>query len=317
MYYTHTDKGGWISYGVGVFAPFGLGQEYQNANKSIFRNQVTKIDLQTVVVNPTIAFKIVEGVSVGFGIDYLWGNVEYDKTPVLASGAQFKTKLEGSGDAWGYNFGILLKPTQNLKVGFNYRSKFDLDVKDGDFTASDNTGITTPFAMGSTKASGTLYLPATAAFGVSYTYGRFTIEADADWTFWSSYQSLKITNASNPLYSVNQQKNWRDVCAFRLGTEYRVTDPLALRLGFSYDPTPAPAETLGPELPDADRLYYTAGLGYKFGNFTVDVSGIYIDKKDRTVSNVRPEGLPGQLVGQNGTWKGDAWLAGLDIAYKF
>src|SRR5512139_2874470 len=56
MYYAHTSKGGWISYGVGVFSPFGLGQEYENKNTSIFRNQVTKIDLQTIVVNPTIAF---------------------------------------------------------------------------------------------------------------------------------------------------------------------------------------------------------------------------------------------------------------------
>ena len=42
---------------MGIFAPFGLGQEYHDRNTSIFRNQVTKIDLQTIVVNPTIAFK--------------------------------------------------------------------------------------------------------------------------------------------------------------------------------------------------------------------------------------------------------------------
>jgi len=316
MYYTHTDKGGWISYGVGVFAPFGLGQEYENKDTSIFRSQVTKIDLQTIVVNPTIAFKINEAISVGLGIDYMWGKVEYDKIPVLGPGTQFNTHLEGSGDAWGYNFGILVKATPNLKIGFNYRSKFDLDVDDADFTASNPVGtIPGIFPMGTTRASGTLYLPATAALGASYTIGRFTIEADADWTFWSSYQQLKITNATVPTYSSTQVKNWEDVCAFRLGTEYRVTDPLALRLGFSYDPTPAPAETLGPELPDADRLYYTAGVGYKFGNWTIDVSGIYIDKKDRNVSNIRVEG--GVPVGQNGTWKGDAWLAGLDLAYKF
>jgi long-chain fatty acid transport protein len=97
--------------------------------------------------------------------------------------------------------------------------------------------------------------------------------------------------------------------------EYRVTDPLALRAGFSHDPTPAPTETLGPELPDADRKYYTVGAGYKVGSWTIDVSGIYIDKKDRDVSNIRIEG--GAPVGQNGTWEGDAWLAGLDIAYRF
>jgi long-chain fatty acid transport protein len=234
----------------------------------------------------------------------------------LAPGLQFKTKLEGEGTAWGYNAGILVKATKNLKIGAHIRSPYTLEIEDADFTASDPTGPV-PLPMGTTKAFGTLKLPATAAVGVSYNFGRVTIEADADWTFWSSFQELKITNTSVPQYSVNRAQNWEDVCAFRLGLEYRVTDPFALRAGFSYDPTPVPAETLSPLLPDSDRLYYTLGAGFKFGNWTIDVSGIYIDKQDRTVSNIRAEGSPVPNVGQNGTWKGDAWLAGLDIAYKF
>ncbi|OYV96450.1 MAG: hypothetical protein B7Z62_08140, partial [Deltaproteobacteria bacterium 37-65-8] len=57
MYYTKTNASTGFAYGVGIFAPFGLGQEYNDKDTSIFRNQVTKIDLMTVVVNPTIAFK--------------------------------------------------------------------------------------------------------------------------------------------------------------------------------------------------------------------------------------------------------------------
>jgi len=317
LYYTHTSKERGIAFGVGVFAPFGLGQEYQNPNTSIFRNQVTKVEIQTIVINPTIAFDINEAVSVGFGVDFLYGKVKFKTTPVLAVSpvlVQFKTNLEGDGTAWGYNGGILLKPTKNLKIGANFRSPYNLEIKDADFTASDNT-FPVPLPMGTTKAFGTLKLPATAAVGVSYTYERFTIEADADWTFWSSFQELKITNASVPQYNVNRVQNWNDVCAFRVGMEYRVTDPFALRAGFSYDPTPVPAETLSPLLPDADRLYYTLGAGFKFGNWTIDVSGIYIDKKDRTVSNIRVEN--GAPVGQNGTWEGNSWLAGMDIAYRF
>jgi len=311
-YYTHTNKSGGIAFGVGIFAPFGLGQEYQNPNTSIFRNQTTKIELQTIVINPTIAFDINEYISVGAGIDYMYGKVIKKSTPVIppASGGpgQFYTDLDGTGDAWGYNFGILLKPTKSLKVGFNYRSNFNLNVDDADFTASNQVGSLPPvFPMGSTKASGTLGIPATAAIGVAYTYGRLTVEADADWTFWHSYNELRIINKSNPFYSSTAVKNWEDVCAFRMGAEYRVTDPVALRAGFVYDPTPAPADTLGPELPDATRLNYMLGVGFKVGKVTIDVAGMYIDKKDRTVSNPN----------MNGTWTGDAWLAGMDIGYKF
>jgi long-chain fatty acid transport protein len=302
-YYTRTTSDGYISYGIGVFSPFGLGQEYPSP--SIFQNQITKIDLQTIVINPTIAFKINEYLSVGVGIDYLYGKLNnYDTNQGI-----FKTHFEGTGDAWGYNFGLLLKPTKDLKVGFNYRSPFRVSVKEGDWTVSDNT--TSSFPVGTTKASVDLTLPATAAIGVAYTLDRLTLSADADWTFWSSYKELKIVNTGFPPYSVTRTKSWVDVCAVRLGAEYRVTGPLALRAGFVYDPTPTPASTMGPELPDATRMDYMLGVGYKVGAWTIDVAGMYIQKFDRTVNN------QAGTQGFNGTWSGDSWLASLDVGYKF
>jgi long-chain fatty acid transport protein len=160
-------------------------------------------------------------------------------------------------------------------------------------------------------------MPATFALGVAYTVGKLTVEADADWTFWHSFSNLPISirNQVPTLFTTDNAKHWEDVVAFRLGVEYRVTDPLSLRAGFVYDPTPVPASTMGPELPDATKLDYGIGAGYKVGAWTIDVAGMYIDKKDRTVSNIRFEGA--NPVGQNGTWTGDSWLASLDVGYRF
>jgi len=349
MYYSHTSKARGIALGVGVFTPFGLGQEYQNPSTSIFRNQITKIDLKTIVVNPTIAFDINEAVSVGFGIDFMYGMATLEKTLVLNNVAPgvpignnplnaYNSQLEGDGTAWGYNFGILLKPTPSLRLGASFRSPFTLEIEgaDVDLTNISNTpviplgGATPQQVFGGstfhTTGSTTVKMPATAAVGMAYIWDRLTVEVDADWTFWSSYQSLDINIKDNNalLRSTSSAKKWKDVCALRTGLEYRVSNPVALRAGFSYDPTPVPADTLGPELPDATRLYYMLGVGFKMGNWTIDVSGVYIDKKDRTVGNqgsnqVPPAGgvYPQYASGQNGTYSGYSWLAGLDIAYKF
>ena len=331
-YYTRTTNSGNVSYGVGIFAPFGLGQEYNDKNTSIFRNQITKIDLQTVVVNPTIAFKISEFLSVGVGIDWMYGKAELAKTPwnpalvpVALNGNVYNLDLEGDGDAWGYNFGILLKPTPNLRFGANYRSPFTLEIKDGDVNLSNiNPAVQAAFGGSSfsTKGGATIRMPATFALGVSYTMDRLTVNVDADWTFWHSFDSLPITFANPvpgpggtfllPPTSVSP-KDWEDVVAFRIGAEYRVTDPLALRVGFVYDPTPVPAATMGPELPDADRLNYMVGAGYKVGPWTIDGAFMYVDKFDRTVNNLSVAAL----TGFNGTWTGDAWLVGMDVGYHF
>jgi long-chain fatty acid transport protein len=336
-YYTRTTNSGNIAYGVGIFSPFGLGQEYNDRNTSIFRNQITKIDLKTVVVNPTIAFKVNEFLSVGAGIDWMWGQAKLAETPwspalvpvvPAFNGNVYNLDLKGDGDAWGYNFGLLLKPTENFRIGANYRSPFTLKIKDGDVNLSNiNPAVQAAFGGSSsfsTKAGATVKMPATFALGAAYTVGRVTVEADADWTFWHSFDSLPITFANPvpgpggtfllPPTSTNP-KGWEDVVAIRLGAEYRVTDPLALRVGFVYDPTPVPAATMGPELPDSTRLNYMAGAGYKVGPWTIDGAFMYIQKFDRTVNNQAFTAAGG--TGFNGTWSSNAWLAGLDVGYKF
>ncbi len=330
-----------FAYGIGVFSPFGLGQEYKDQHTSIFRNQVTKIDLQTVVVNPSVAWKVNEVLSLGAGIDFMYGKATLKKTPVgLHSDGEtltptniFDLELKGDGTAWGYNFGLLLTPSKAVRIGASFRSPFELQIKDGDVTISDVTTqtIVTPFgslppqapapigfggSSFSTKASTTLSLPATAALGIAVKpTDRLTVEVDADWTFWSSYRTLAFDFRDNRAFlpDSSSKKNWKDVCAIRIGGEYKVTDPLALRLGFAYDPTPVPNETMSPELPDATRLNYMAGVGYKIGNWTVDGSYFYVDKKDRTVDNLNAAAG----TGFNGTWKGDAHVVALDLGYRF
>jgi len=343
FFYANSNPSTGIAWGVGVYAPFGLGQEYQDRNTSIFRNQITKIDLQTIVVNPTVAFKINDALSVGAGIDFLYGKAELQKTGVVFLGPAvgnlnlYNLDLEGDGTAWGYNFGLLLTPSKEVKIGFNYRSPFHLKIKEGDVDIA-NINSTVPFVPNpvpppaaftaaqvfggtsyATKGSTTIEIPATATLGVSYTKNRLTVEVDADMTFWSSYKSLNIDiKNNNPLLPDSfSQKNWTNEVALYVGGEYRVTDPLALRLGFRYDPTPVPAATMGPELPDADKMYYCAGAGYKLSNWIFDISYMYVDKQDRTVNNQTTPPPPSVGSGFNGTWTGDAHLVSLDVGYKF
>lgn len=331
---THKDAGSRLAYGLGVFVPFGLGQEYENKGTSIFRGQTTKIDLQTVVINPTVAYQLHEAVSIGAGIDFMYGRAKLARKAVYpADNATnlYNLNLEGDGTAWGYNFGILLMPSKSVRLGLSYRSPFTLKIKDGDVEIRDINAtavmaapaVTSAQVFGGTsfdtKGDATVRMPATAALGLAILpTDRLTVEADLDWTFWSSYRSLPIdVRNNNPLLpDSNSAKEWNDVCAFRIGGEYRVTDPLALRLGFAYDPTPVPDSTMGAELPDATRLNYTAGVGYKVGPLTIDAAYFYLQKKDRTVSNIRLD-ENGRPTGFNGTWEGDAHLVALDLGYKF
>jgi len=310
-----------FAYGVGIFSPFGLGQTYQESPPSIFRNQITKIDLITIVVNPTVAYKVNEYLSIGGGIDFMYGKAKLEKIPVSpVIGNVYQANLDGDGTAWAFNLGALITPTNNIKIGLSYRSPFKLKLHEGDLDII-NINPAVAGALGpvaSNKASTVVNMPATAALGVSYTVNRLTLEVDADFTWWESYRSLDIdvkNEVPGLLVDTVSPKNWNDTIAFYIGGEYRVTDPLSLRAGFRYDPTPVPPSTMGPELPDAIKLYYSVGAGYKYNNWKFDFAYMYVDKRDRTVSNIRTEGL--NTVGSSGKWSGSAHLVAFDIGYKF
>jgi long-chain fatty acid transport protein len=328
-----------LAYGVGIFVPFGLGQEYENRQTSIFRNQVTNVEIMTFVVNPTVAWRFNDAFAVGAGIDFMYGKATLEQAGVVRLGAApldqvniFQLDLDGDGTAWGFNFGFLLTPSENWKFGAAYRSQFNLKIEDADVDVRD-INSTIPFVppgpftaaqvFGGTSfhttATTTVNIPATLALGLAYVRDRLTLEVDLDWTFWSRFQELVVDIRDNNglLPDAVRPEDWEDVIAVRVGGEYRITDQFAVRLGFVFDESPVPDETMSPLLPDADRFFYSIGAGYKLRNWTFDLSYMYLDKDDRSVNNQINVTAPSIGSGFNGEWTGDAHLVALDIGYRF
>ena len=80
----------------------------------------------------------------------------------------------------------------------------------------------------------------------------------------------------NPAQSTHNAKNFHHTWNLHVGGEYAITQNFLARLGFMYDPTPSPSETLSPDLPDADRLNFAGGVGYRAGGFTADLGYQYV-----------------------------------------
>jgi long-chain fatty acid transport protein len=164
VFYKLTEK---ISVGLGVYAPFGLGTEwdlirvpagYGNA-KAISKENENYSDHQVINIQPSVAYKISEKLSVGLGVSYIWGKMTLDQVklvpnPVLASWSQIsglpvllglsatpwpwnqdqnrlivESNLDGSGTAYGANVGILFKPFEKLSIGLSLRYCTDLKLK--------------------------------------------------------------------------------------------------------------------------------------------------------------------------------------------
>ncbi len=110
--------------GLGINAPFGLQTEY--APNWMGRAQAIKSKLETVNLNPSVAYQLNDELSVGAGVNYQ--RVRGELTSVTPGGIGSVT---GSDAAWGYNLGMLYNFTPSARIGVAYRSAISYNLSGG------------------------------------------------------------------------------------------------------------------------------------------------------------------------------------------
>ncbi len=322
-YVAYTMENG-FAFGVGIYTPYGLGTEWPV--NWVGRKVAVKSDLKTSYINPTIAYKVSDRLSLGVGVSYVLGDVTlkyrvptYSSLlpPTLAAN-DGTASLEGDGTGFNVNAGVLYKPTDDLSVGVSYRLRTDLKFE-GTATFSDMQALSALFPGG--NGNTTLPMPSNLYAGIAYRVTpEFTVEADFQSVGWSSYDESKVELVSGPAAPLALggqplqkspdpvKRDWENAYLIRVGGEYRL-DKLALRAGYIYDKTPQPDKSVEPTLPDANRNEFTIGFGYELSkNLTVDVVYQLVRFSDRTVTaSVNP--FPD-------TYRTTANLFGLSVGYQ-
>ena len=311
LYLTHklSDK---AVIGLGVFSPYGLGIEWPEPETFPWRYLGTRSDMVTFFINPAIAYKVTDRLSIGLGASFIYSKLEQSVTEIMEMGevtVDVPAEVEADGTAFGFNAGLLYKGDK-FRFGLNYRSRFRLKYS-GTVELSVPT-FETPFAgTGNT----TFDFPDIVTMGLSFDLTSKLIWAvDLHYIFWSAYDSYTFhfevpdLLLSRDVYIPTQ---WKDSYIARTGLEYIASERLALRAGFAYDKSPQPATTMDSGLPDADRFALTAGFGYKFGKVTLDFAYQFENFLRR--ESARPD-LPDLL---QGSFKMQAHLFGVNLGYKF
>lgn len=309
-----------LAAGLGFFVPFGLGSDW--GQDWVGRTLATNSDVQVLELNPVIAYKVLDNLSLAVGYEFALASVILEKSVYLgyALDKHAEFKLEGETTAMSFNLGLQYKPLKSLTLGFMYRHEMTLDFKDGEATfelpqTTDGVAAYLQQNLPNTKGSSKLVLPARIGFGVAYDFtDQLTAEFDYLRMNWSSYDEL-VLKFEEPVNGQSEQvevKNYDDQASYRLGFEYRLNDKIALRAGYLRDAHAVPDEYVEPTLPEGDRNIYNFGLGYKLGNLTIDGYYMLLFQEDRKITNSALEDFE-----FNGTYKSMANLYGITFGYSF
>lgn len=282
-------------FGMGVTTPFGQSTVWDK--EGVFRYAAPySAELTVINVNPTVAAKLDDRISVAAGLDVFMSRLDIKQMlpwSQLTAGAvpDGAAHLQGDGAGVGGNAAISYRLTQAQTLALTYRSPVKVDYEgDSDFSGAQVVGLNP-----SSDFDASVEFPTIVGlgYGIDLTRG-VRVGADIEWIEFSRYDSLSLDAgnnnplvnspaAANPRAPLVIRQNWKDIWTFGLGTDWKVSQVLTLRAGYIYLPSPIPEETLAPTLPDADRHVFTLGTGIRRGLNRLDMAYGYSLIPDRDV----------------------------------
>jgi long-chain fatty acid transport protein len=300
-----------VSLGIGVGAPFGLALSWPATSPG--RAFVREAELQTFFIMPTFGFNLskwARGLSLGMGVDVVPAAVRLTRDILFGSDVA-SVALAGTAVGVGGRAGALYRPPSlpQWSFGLTYRSPVPLHFRgEADFDSPPAYRASLP-PDGDVATSVTL--PQTVQLGVMFApIPEWEIEVDGSLRGWSSYDRLDIELPNGEVEGA--AKRWEDSFTVRVGTEYTYDKSWAARLGFIWDQTPIPTTTLDFQLPDANRIDLSGGVGVALSDrIWVDLSALYVLPQQRSTSTADPLEPP-----IKGRYEIDCWVFGLSVGIQ-
>ncbi len=302
-----------FKFGLGINAPFGLSTEYDKT--WIGRYHAIESHMQSLNINPSLAYRASNQLSLGAGISLQYLSVELTNAidqAALCSGAGIApcagvpttndgyAKVTGTSWGWGANLGLLYKFSDATRIGAAWRSSIKHELEgDAKFDNIDPVLKGAGF-FANTDASAKTDLPATLSVsGYHQIDSRWTLMGDITWTQWSNFEELRIKYDAGTQGDSVQPEEWEDSLRYALGAHYRHSNQTLLRIGVAYDETPIPnAELRTPRIPSNNRTWLALGLNYRVSpqlSFHLGYAHLFVDDTKISDTNKLKAKLDGEF----------------------
>ena len=309
----------WV--GLASYTRFGLGVKYPNEWPGGYNLQ--SVQLITNSLNPSIAYKLNDHLSVAAGVEMMTASMQMRKNlnqnamlAGLGLGDLGDVNINGHGVSFGGNVALHAKINDQWSLGLTYRAPMSLKVSGKTRYDRQLAQLNPAFNMiQNSRLRGTLHLPDSIGFGVAYKpLENLSFEADAVYTLWSRFQDFNMHMKDPVNADQNSARYWKNSWTLGLSAEYKPVDWMALRLGFMYETSPMNLGNADYMVPSNGRNYYTAGVGFFYGNWTFDLAYMYIHNHvlDYTdAASIESGIVPGHTTHPH------AHNFGIGIGYKF
>jgi len=329
-YYTN-NPGGLVAYGLGVYAPFGLGVKWDDPTTWIGRQVSYDANIQTVYITPAVSFKVTSNLALAIGVDVATQSLSLEKFtlhPTLGVNA-LDTEISGHAELnITPTAGLMYKPIEGLSLGVMYHHKKTMKYRDqeadlknalSDGQAGYDWSSQLLAGLGGSKQNldADFKLPYILSFGAAYRFTEYlAFEFDYVRFGWGHFDALTM-DFKNDALDQTINFNYENSYQLRFGADVTVMpEKLKIMGGYVHDKTPQPLHSVSPLLPDSDRNDYSIGAQFMTGKWEFTLSYMAVIGEARTnIEDGRPANPdPAYPVG---TYKSVANVFGIGVGYNF
>ena len=283
-----------------------------NANDFVGRYWASEVDLLTVDLSPSIAWRINEQWSLGFSVPVRFGQLNMTVSVPTIGPPHFPATdgvaqiSDGDDISATVALSVFWEATDRLRFGLVYLGENELNFS-SDLSATGPMG--NPLPLPGNSVDVTLPFVQTLRLSGSSDIGdRMTLLATVAWEDWSAFDNLLLsTDAGTGALS----RDWKDTWKFALGLRWRTVGAWTHYTGIAYDSSPTSASKNTADMPMDEQWRFSLGTNYTLNN-GVKLGGVitYADYGNAPISN---GGDWGTVVGKYSTNR--IWFLGANIGW--
>ncbi|HKQ40544.1 MAG TPA: outer membrane protein transport protein [Verrucomicrobiae bacterium] len=305
IFYTYTPDNSPAAFGIGLYAPFGLGLEWPE--DSGFRTLAIESRLTFITLNPVVAYNLHPTLSVAFGPTLSYSKVELRQGIGVLPGDEFR--YEGDDFGVGLNAGILWQPHRQWSFGATYRGGTDLNYRG----QSELRPFTAPVG-----SSVKVQFPLSLSGGISFRpTPKWNVEVAADWTDWTSVDNLVIKNANTLAGGTDftLPLKWHASWFYHFGVTRYFENGFFISAGYYFSENTTSERHFTPYVPDTDVHVASVGAGYKGQRWYWALAAQLFIGMERDVNDYQSTSLIGETA--NGKYNLLAPAVTFSLGHRF
>jgi long-chain fatty acid transport protein len=324
-----------VYFGGGMYGTSGLGVDYDIFDAGAFGEADIYTAIQFWKMAPTVSARVSDRLALGFALNADYQSVEINEVfrnippPSPVSTVSLSLNRSPGTFGLGATVGALYKLTKRINVGASYSSTQHFQDTEYRLPAGaiqnfpQANGVVTNTANGRFDLD--LNFPQQWAVGVAAkVLDPWLISFDVKWINWAAtHDSVKLKgdftlNGTTPVGAAYLPFGWDNQWVFAVGTQYQLTDALAVRAGFNHAKAPINEADVFNNLafPAVVEDHLTLGATYRFGDhWEMSAAYKHAFENELTGKNDIPAAFGGGDSGAKISMDQNSF--GLQMSYRF